>query len=131
MDYLVKLYENAFLDKETGTSSFRIRKPIGPEKAAVIHWISDHFNTRWASEAEMALLSCNSLFIAIEEKKILGFACYDGTAKGFFGPLGVDRCVRGQGVAEALVKATLVAMKGEGYAYASFQQRVSVTTKSF
>ena len=29
-------------------------------------------------------------FIATENGKLIGFACYDATAKGFFGPIGID-----------------------------------------
>ncbi|MDD1779571.1 GNAT family N-acetyltransferase [Enterovibrio sp. ZSDZ35] len=118
MDYLVKLYENAFLDSSSATLPFAIRKPIGPEKAAVMRWITTHFNEHWASEAEVAMLSGNSLFIAVDGTRLLGFACFDGTVKGFFGPLGVDSAARGQGVGEALVKSALIAMRLEGYAYA-------------
>jgi predicted N-acetyltransferase YhbS len=56
--------------------------------------------------------------IAVRNQQILGFACYDGTAKGFFGPTGVDEAERGQGLGEALLMATLHAMSGAGYAYA-------------
>ncbi|KXF83309.1 GNAT family N-acetyltransferase [Enterovibrio coralii] len=118
MDYLVKLYENAFLEIPSEKNSFIVRKPIGPEKGAVIRWILQNFNEHWASEAEVAFLKCNSLFIAVEGKKILGFACYDGTAKGYFGPLGVGDDARGKGVGEALVKAALISMSRVGYAYA-------------
>ena len=37
---------------------------------------------------------------------------------GFFGPTGVDESVRGQGVGEALLFATLRGMREAGYAYA-------------
>jgi len=64
---------------------------------------------------EIGLLSC---FIAVQDGKIIGFACYDVTAKGFFGPTGVTAEARGQGVGRALLLATLHGLAEMGYAYA-------------
>ena len=49
--------------------------------------------------------------------EMLGFACYDATVKGFFGPTGVAKEERGQGIGKALLLACLNAMKEEGYGY--------------
>ena len=46
-----------------------------------------------------------------------GFACYDTTAKAFFGPTGVLERERRQGIGTALLLVTLRAMAAEGYAY--------------
>ncbi|WP_028022505.1 GNAT family N-acetyltransferase [Enterovibrio calviensis] len=118
MDYLVKLYQTPFLDTLNDVQTFTIRKPIGPEKHAVMNWIGKHFNERWQSEADSAYSRNNSLFIAIEGQEILGFSCFDGTAKGFFGPLGVSELAREKGVGKQLVHKTLNAMKEAGYGYA-------------
>jgi GNAT superfamily N-acetyltransferase len=58
-----------------------------------------------------------TVFIATVGNKLLGFACYDTSAKGFFGPTGVDETMRGKGIGEALLIATLRAMREAGYAY--------------
>ena len=58
------------------------------------------------------------MFLAVKDKEIIGFACYDCTAKGFFGPTGVTEEFRGRGVGTALLYACMAAMKEEGYAYA-------------
>ena len=50
--------------------------------------------------------------------QLVGFACYDATARGFFGPTGVSPDQRGKGIGLALFYHTLVAMKAHGYAYA-------------
>ena len=55
---------------------------------------------------------------AVRDGKLLGFACHDATAKGFFGPTGVDEAARGQGIGEALLIATLRGMREAGYGYA-------------
>jgi GNAT superfamily N-acetyltransferase len=56
-------------------------------------------------------------FIAIQNDELIGFACHDATAKGFFGPTGVDTAARGKGVGHALLLTTLLDMYAHGYAY--------------
>ena len=123
-DYLVKLYDlppiEGFMKRVTD-NGITIRRPIGPEKYAVIEWIEEKFNLLWAGETECAFFkSPKGVFIAIDDKtgKMLGFACYDATAKGFFGPTGVVEESRGSGIGSALLMACLNAMREEGYGYA-------------
>jgi hypothetical protein len=56
-------------------------------------------------------------FIAIQNDELIGFACHEATAKGFFGPTGVDTVARGKGVGHALLLTTLLDMYAQGYAY--------------
>ncbi len=122
-DMLVKLYD--LPDVAPHIADMRqkgivIRKPIGPENYAVISWIRDNFGYGWASESENAFFrDIKSIYIAQREetKEILGFACYDATVKGFFGPTGVAEKERGQGIGAALLLACLTAMRDEGYGY--------------
>lgn len=121
-DMLVKLYEMEndweFLNK-LKNEGISIRKPMGSEKDYIVDEIRDEFSKAWASEAEVAMsnhpLSC---FIAVKEKELLGFACYDATALGFFGPIGVKERYRGKDIGTALLKASLLDMKNKGYGYA-------------
>lgn len=129
-DLLVKLYElppaAPYID-ELKAKNIVIRRPIGPENYAVIGWIKEHFGAGWASEAENAFFrSTKSIFIAVREttdenghvsSTMLGFGCYDATVKGFFGPTGVAKEERGQGIGRALLLACLNAMWEEGYGY--------------
>ena len=46
------------------------------------------------------------------------FACFDSSAKGFFGPIGVLSEYRGKRVGQSLLLKTLYAMKEYGYGYA-------------
>lgn len=121
-DMLVKLYElpplEPFLAKVRALG-VEIRKPIGPEKHVITQWVADHFSKGWASEVEMALVNRPvSCFIAVRERKLLGFACYDATVPDFFGPTGVAEAARGQGIGAALLLACLHDMRAKGYAYA-------------
>lgn len=123
-DYLVKLYDLPPLEpffEKVNKNDVTIRRPIGPENYAVIEWIEENFFPLWAGEAENAFFrSPKSIFIATknETKEMLGFACYDATTKGFFGPTGVSEAARGTGIGSALLMASLHAMRDEGYGYA-------------
>ncbi|PYG84319.1 acetyltransferase (GNAT) family protein [Ruminiclostridium sufflavum DSM 19573] len=57
-------------------------------------------------------------FISVIDNGIVGFACYDCTGSGYFGPLGVANSERGKGVGTELLYACLDAMKNTGYGYA-------------
>ena len=125
-DYLVKLWE--LPSPEPYYASLReknivIRKPTGPENYTVIGWIREHFGAGWAGEAENAFFrDPKGIYVAVREgdagPEMLGFACYDATVKGFFGPTGVAQDERHQGIGAALLLACLSAMREEGYGYA-------------
>lgn len=121
-DMLIKLYDLEddwrFIagQKEQGIT---IRKPIGPEKHLVVQWVSDNFGSAWAAETDAALANePRTCFVAVKETDMIGFACYDATALGFFGPIGVARLHQGKKTGRALLKACLLDMKLKGYGYA-------------
>ncbi|MEN3042936.1 MAG: GNAT family N-acetyltransferase [Fervidobacterium sp.] len=124
-DMLVKLYElpelKPYID-ELSKQGIIIKRPIGPEKHFVVEWVGKIFGKHWASEVDMAFSNKPvSLFLAIDtlnENQIIGFACYDATVRGFFGPTGVDESYRGKGIGTALLLACLHDMYNVGYAYA-------------
>ena len=59
-----------------------------------------------------------SCFIATKDKKVLGFACYETSGKGYFGPTGVAEEARGLGLGKSLLFKALEALHADGYAYA-------------
>ena len=96
-----------------------VRKPIGAEHLAVSHWVQDAFSLGWSSEVLAA--STNrpvTLFIAQQQNDLLGFCCYDATARGYVGPIGVLESARGKGIGAALLLACLHDMRTMGYGYA-------------
>ncbi|MFD2115365.1 GNAT family N-acetyltransferase [Paenibacillus yanchengensis] len=127
-DMLVKLYELPPLApvlEEMKQKGIVIRTALGPEMKAVCGWAKEHFSEYWESEVEVAFARLPvSCIIATteptdtERSKLLGFACYDSTLRGFFGPTGVAEETRGQGVGKALLIACMHAMRDVGYGYA-------------
>lgn len=120
-DLLVRLYDLPEIEATTrvAAAGITIRRAIPPERYFIIDWVREKFQEIWAGEvsAGMARMPVTVL-VAVKDGKLLGFACFDTSAKGFFGPTGVDEEARGQGIGEALLLATLRAMFEDGYAYA-------------
>lgn len=123
MDLLVKLYEvrpDADLDRQLAEKRIAIRRALAPELATIKAWIASRFSPGWVSEAQVAFSrDSNACLIAVQDGKLLGFACYDAIALGFFGPTGVDEAARGLGIGKALLVRTLLAMRERGYGYAA------------
>lgn len=121
MDMLVKLYElkaDPELDARIAEQGITIRRVLAPELSALTAWIEPRFGSGWVAEATVATMrQPPTCFIAIQNDELIGFACHDATAKGFFGPTGVDTAARGNGVGHALLLTTLLDMYAQGYAY--------------
>ena len=116
-DLLVKLYE--LPREETALPGVTVRRAMAYEKHLVLGWVRSNFGDGWASECDIAFgnrpLSCH---VAVESGEIVGFACYDATCRGFFGPVGVKDRVRRRGIGRALLLSSLHAMAESGYGYA-------------
>lgn len=120
-DLLVRLYDLPAFEAEARVKAagISVRRALPPERYLILDWIREHFHASWAGEAALALAQLPvTLWVAEKDGRLLGFACHDATAKGFFGPTGVDETARGQGIGEALLIATLRGMREAGYAYA-------------
>jgi ribosomal protein S18 acetylase RimI-like enzyme len=122
VDMLVRLYalpDAAGLYETVAAHGVTLRRARAFEKHTVAEFARRHFSAKWVSEIEVAMarqpVSC---FIATKDKAILGFACYETTMCGFFGPTGVDEAARGMGLGKALLFKCLEAMREMGYAYA-------------
>jgi ribosomal protein S18 acetylase RimI-like enzyme len=122
MDMLVKLYDlddDWHFMAEQKSRGITIRKPIGPEKHLIIEWVAETFGPAWAAETDAAFGNRPwSCFAAVKNEAFIGFACYDATGLGFFGPIGVAPSHRRNGTGKALLLACLLDMKLKGYGYA-------------
>jgi GNAT superfamily N-acetyltransferase len=124
MDMLVPLYRLPIHAAEA-IESMRVKheviiRAVYPfERSALRDFVEKHFTRSWADEAEMAFRHMPpSCLLAIHKNQIVGFAAYDSTFNGFFGPTGVDAAHRGKGIGTALLIASLEALKTMGYVYA-------------
>lgn len=118
-DLLVKLYGLPDAGPAQADAGVLVRPAMAYEKRRVLGWVDERFGDGWASECDVAFgnrpISC---FLATRAGEIQGFACFDATCRGFFGPLGVDEAARLQGVGRALLLGALQAMAAVGYGYA-------------
>ncbi len=121
-DMLVKLYElpdEQERKKNLQEQGFFFRRALAPELNLVTDWVQHHFGKLWASEAQVSFsrqpVSC---YLAIFEKQIIGFACYETTCRGFFGPTAVLPEFRKKGIGKILLLESLKALREMGYGYA-------------
>lgn len=116
-DLLVRLYD--LPPEEPPPPAVRLRAAMACEKLKVVNWVRAVFGDGWAGECDIAFsrqpISC---FIALAGSEIVGFACWECTARGFAGPIGVAENFRKKGIGRALLLKSLWAMAELGYAYA-------------
>ena len=121
IDMLVRLYElpdSGELCRKLEGEGVTLRRPHGYERHILADWVGRQFSPKWVSETKVACARQRvSAFIATRERGILGFACYDTTMKGYFGPTGVAESARGIGLGKALLFKALEALRDDGYAY--------------
>jgi GNAT superfamily N-acetyltransferase len=121
-DMLVRLMELPDISEkehQLAQENILFKKPIPPEKSFVCDWVMEHFGQYWKNETEAAFSQLPvNCYIAQRGNEILGFACFESTAKNFFGPTGTLESMRGKGIGKILLIKSLQAMKEIGYAYA-------------
>ncbi len=121
MDLLVNLNSRrmANLARQVSAVEATIRVALPPEQHIIKDWVRLHFSEYWVSEVTAAMAhQPPGCLIATVDGELVGFACYDATARGFFGPTGVAQSHRGKKIGQALLCRTLEAMKAQGYGYA-------------
>ena len=115
-DMIVGLYN---LPSSNCDEIIKIKRAFVGDKEAILAFVEKYFQKNWVYEVEHALMEeVSKCFIATEEGKLVGFACFDSSAKGFFGPIGVRPDRRGENIGQALLIRTLNAMREYGYGYA-------------
>lgn len=122
IDMLVRLYDlppSRECYERVEREQVVLRRVRAFERHPLSHFVSEHFSPKWVSEIEVAMsrqpIAC---FIATRRGEVLGFACFDTTMRGFFGPAGVSEAARGLGIGKALLFKSLEALRELGFAYA-------------
>lgn len=96
-----------------------VRRARPWELTRVRGFVVDNFGQAWADEISVGLVRQPvTVFVALREGRLVGFAAYECTRKNFFGPTGVIESERGRGLGRALLLAALRGLRELGYAYA-------------
>lgn len=115
-DMIVGLYNLPTLELP---DNIKIKRAFAGDKETILKFVEQNFQKNWVYEVEHSLMQeVSKCFIATENGEVIGFACYDASARGFFGPIGVADNRRGENIGQALLIRTLNAMKEYGYGYA-------------
>lgn len=115
-DMIVGLYN---LPEINTADNIKIKRAFVGDKETILKFVEDNFQRNWVYEVEHSLMQeVSKCFIATENGKVIGFACYDASARGFFGPIGVVPNRRNEKIGNALLIRTLHAMREFGYGYA-------------
>lgn len=115
-DMIVSLYN---LPEIKVNGNIKIKRAFVGDKDIILDFVGKYFRKNWVYEVELSLMEeVSKCFVATEDGKIIGFACYDSSAKGFFGSIGVEPTRRGENIGQALLVRTLSSMKEYGYGYA-------------
>ena len=104
---------------ENTSREFVVRRAQPFEFSMVRLFVAENFSQSWADEMSVGFARQPvSVFVATKERELIGFAAYECTRRGFFGPMGVVESAKNTGVGKALLLAALEALKEMGYVYA-------------
>lgn len=119
---LVRLYDlpsSAGIVKKLAGQGITIRRGNTFEMSRIRRFAEKYFSETWADEIQAAYANKPvTLYIAIENQDVVGFAAYECTRRAFFGPAGVMEKMRERGVGKALLLVCLEGLREMGYAYA-------------
>ena len=117
-DLLVNLLKLPAFDS-AAEQAFCVRRAQPFELTPVRRFVETNFSRSWADEISVGFARQPiSVFVATIERELVGFAAYECTRRGFFGPTGVIPAAQGKGIGKALLLASLTALREMGYVYA-------------
>ena len=115
-DLLVNLLKLPPLES---TPDFVVRRAQPFELTPVRRFVAENFSASWADEISVGFARQPiSVYVATIDRELAGFAAYECTRRGFFGPTGVVQSGRGKGIGKALLLASLWSLREMGYVYA-------------
>lgn len=121
-DMLVNLLRLPTLEpivREMERAGIIIRRAQPFEVTPLIEFVEQEFSVAWADEISVGFTNKPvTLYIAVVDNKIVGFAAYECTRRSFFGPTGVIESMQRRGIGKALLLASLWGLREMGYVYA-------------
>jgi GNAT superfamily N-acetyltransferase len=104
---------------ETDRAKVVVRRAEPFEITRVRSFVEKNFSVAWADEISVGFTSKPvSVYLAVVEREIVGFAAYECTRRSFFGPTGVIENMQGRGIGKALLLSCLWGLRELGYIYA-------------
>lgn len=120
-DMLAKLYaipDSRPYEKRAKAAGFAVRRAEPWDRPSMREFARE-FGEHWPVEADRAYNNTPITgFVAVRGAEISGFAVYECTRRGYFGPTGVRKDLRGSGIGALLLIRCLEAMREMGYGYA-------------
>jgi GNAT superfamily N-acetyltransferase len=120
-DLLVNLLKLPSLEpvmREMNDANIVLRRAQPFEITQALDFVEQEFSVAWADEISVGFANKPvSVYIAVADKEIVGFAGYECTRRGFFGPTGVVDSMQGVGIGKALLLASLWGLREMGYVY--------------
>jgi len=105
--------------EELRAAGIVVRRAQPWELTRVREFVTANFKQTWADEISGGLVRQPvTVFVALRDGRLVGFAAYECTRRNFFGPTGVIKEERGRGVGRGLLLAALGGLRELGYAYA-------------
>jgi len=103
---------------ELNNGNIIVRRAQPFEITQTLDFVEREFSVAWADEISVGFANKPvTVYIATTEKEIIGFAAYECTRRGFFGPTGVVDSMQGRGIGKALLLASLWGLREMGYVY--------------
>jgi GNAT superfamily N-acetyltransferase len=104
---------------ELNHANVLVRRAQPFEISQALDFVEHKFSVAWADEISIGFANKPvSVYIAVANKEIVGFAAYECTRRSFFGPTGVVESMQGRGIGKALLLASLWGLREMGYVYA-------------
>ena len=105
--------------REDISMHYKVRRAQPWELTPLRTFVTENFSLSWADEMSVGFARQPiSVFVATIDRELAGFAAYECTRRGYFGPTGVVSAARGKGIGKALLLASLEALREMGYVYA-------------
>jgi predicted N-acetyltransferase YhbS len=114
--------DSASDERRLRTQSIEVRRLALADAGAFQRYLRREWHWRWQVEGLRTLENDPvTTHIALRDGEIIGFASYDVSGPGEFGPMGTHRAWRGSGIGATLLRRCLADLRDAGYASADIQ----------